>query len=176
MNQDARFDKTVELVSRLMDTLIRLGVIYLDTLYGMDEASEVEFPSVMWFDKGKTLRELCKDFRLAESDEEDFVRNYLGKTMDDLFFDANLKSLDMELFAGDRTESRFTAGDHGFKRSSLPYVWSVQRDTGITIRDVTEGCYGLKGSKSRFWDSLFVLIRPCEFTGNHAIIEINFEN
>lgn len=185
MTEDTRFAETIELLSQLMNSLIHTATIDSKYIIDSDDEDEAnymadgEFPVIIWKDKSRTLREICEICYVEDSIGKDrtagkFVQDYLDKTMNDLCFDKKFTSLKMLSFCGENEDRRSKSGNHGFKK--LPWVWNKTRETGLTIRDITEACYMLKGSKFDFWYELYQSIQLLEFTGEHAAIEIHFDH
>ena len=55
------------------------------------------------------------------------------------------------------------------------FIWETDNMAGITLKDLTEAVYRLKGSKYDYWYELYTNFRILECTDGHMKIEVIFD-
>jgi len=88
---------------------------------------------------------------LENKEDEEIIEKY---NWDSLVRDKNTKNLYIYSTDTGNDDTRGGGcGDAGFTEED--FIWETSNENGITLRDVVEGCYRLKGSKYDYWYELF---------------------
>ena len=171
------FNETIEIFSELIFTQDLLGQVVLHpVLYHH-----------IWYDKNKKLEELSENpgfedivdnlmdiFNISKEEAETKLENFVQKTFDDFLFDEKLKKIYVFSMKTGNTDSR-GGGCGNYDFTTDDFNVNLTHETGITIRDVIDCCYRLKGSKYDHWYELFHALKCHEYTGETATLEIQFD-
>lgn len=93
--------------------------------------------------------------------------------LDSLAFGPEIKNLTVTSDQTGNNDSR--GGGCGFLNLPVEdFAWTVTNPTGITLRNLTEAVYRLKGSKYDFWYELYSDISHVNTVGDHIHMKAEF--
>lgn len=128
------------------------------------------------------MRECIDRFNEDQDEDEDvdleegykkvgFIYNL---TWDTLVFDPSITKLEIYTEDNGNTDNR----GGGCGNLNIPveeFRYTINNDKGITLRDVTEAVYRMKGSKYDYWYELYTGIQVVNKTSDSVLIKVEFD-
>lgn len=97
----------------------------------------------------------------------------LWSSWESLAFGPEIKTLTITSNHTGNDDSRGGGCGH-LKLSPEDFTWTETNPTGITLRNLTEAVYRLKGSKYDFWYELYSGISVVDTVGDHIYLKADF--